>query len=274
MYLSFVVKKQLYTEYVTGAVVNSGDLKVVAKKIQTIEFNGIFKKKVRAGRALLLSQIDGTTTPVTEIPFKDAEDYKNFDVDAYCVIGTDDNSGAGFKILSIDETNNKMTIEDGVTTVQDADAIIKGFTPVAVESGVDATSTFGWVTLNTGAAGDRDVAITEAAYKCDNGFKALDDIAYDSHFTGEVGTDSRKVTVDITKYFTVRDLGFDFDIKKQTDIVVKLNIGKESGASAVIEMPKTRILKASESGSPEVKKQPSHQCYPDTGDDESILILK
>jgi hypothetical protein len=272
-FLSVVVKKHFETKYITGAYVNSLEVKVEKGKIQTIGFSGKYKKEVRAGRAKLLSDIDGTVTPVTSIPFEAAESYKRIDVDSYVVVGTDDNSGTGFKVIAV-ETTNTMTIEDGVTTEQSAGAIIKGFTTVATKSGKNITSRFAWLKINTGEAGNRTVGVTDGTYKIENNFKALDEQVSDSDFNGDATTDTRKVGFDITKYFNPEDTGDPFDIKNTTDITGELNIGKTAGNSVTFTLSKLRLIESKESGSPEKKKGKTFKAHPDTGDDESELIMK
>ena len=203
VFLSIVVKRDFVTEYITGAVVNQGEMKLVATKIQGIDFSGQFKKKVQAGTCSLLSGIDGTVTPVTVLPLKEAEAFKRIGIDSYIYVGTDDNSGAGFKVTDVDPAANTVTIEDGVTTVQDADSVIAGFVPVVSLSDEDISTRYGWINIDTGDAGQRKLAITEANYSIDNGIKALEDIVSDEDFNSEAVPDTRKVLMKITKYFDV-----------------------------------------------------------------------
>jgi hypothetical protein len=273
-FLSVVVKKHFEVKYITGAYVNSMEVKVEKGKIQTVSYSGKFKKEVRAGRAKLLSDINGTTTPTNTIPFESAEEYKRIDVDSYVVIGTDDNSGTGFKVTAVAPATNTMTIDPQIATDQSAGAVIKGFTPVATKAGKNITSRFAWLKINTGDAGDRAIGITDGTYKLENNFKALDEQVSDSDFNGDATTDTRKVSLDITKYFNPEDTGDPFDIKNTTDITGELNIGKTAGSSLSIPFVKLRLVESKESGSPEKKKGKTFKAHPDTGDDESVLIMK
>ncbi len=274
IYLSVVVKKQMETQFITGAWINSTEIKIDKGKIQSIDFGPKFKKAVKVGIASLKNAIDGTSTPVTVIPIKEAEGYKRFDVDSYIVVGSDNNTGAGFKVTAVDTTANTVTIEDGVTTVQPVDAVIKGFTPVISESGKNIVSQFAWLKLNTGAAGDRNVAIITANFKVDNGIKGLDEEMSESEWNATTTWDSRKVTLDVSRYFRVEDTQDTFDIVKGTDIVASLNLGKETGNSIALEFPRMRILETGESGKPEKKNDKKFQAYPLNGDDEVTLVIK
>jgi hypothetical protein len=274
VFLSIIVKRDFVTEYITGAVVNQGEMNLVATKIQGIDFSGQFKKKVRSGTCSLLSGIDGTVTPVTVLPLKEAEAFKRFDIDSYIYVGTDDNSGTGHKVVDIDPAANTVTIENGVTTLQGADSVIAGFVPVVSLCSEDISTRYGWINIDTGAAGQRKIAITEANYSIDNGIKSLDDIVSDQDFNTEVVPDTRKVLMKITKYFDIKSPNTGYDIRQQTDCDVELNIGKETGKSIRVLIPKMRILDTGESGTPQKKKNIDGQCFPDTGDDESTLILK
>jgi hypothetical protein len=273
-FLSVVVKKHFETKYITGAYANTMEVKVEKGKIQTVDFSGKYKKEVRAGKANLLSDINGTTTPETTIPFETDESYKRIDVDSYVKIGTDDNSGTGFKVTAVDPATNTMTVDPAVATDQSAGAIIKGFTPVSTKAGKNITSRFAWLKINTGDAGDRNVGITDGTYKLENNFKALDEQMSDSDFNGDATTDTRKVSLNPTKYSTIEDTADPFDIQNTTDITGELNIGKTAGSSLTFTFAKLRLVESKESGSPEKKKGKTLKAHPDTGDDESVLIMK
>ena len=274
VYLSVIVKKYFIVEFITGAWVNDGGFKGTSGKIQPINLSGFFLKKARASTAKLNTDIDGTVTAVTTIPLKEPEAYKRFDVDAYIVVGTDDNSGEGFLITAVDKATNTLTIEDGVTTVQNEDSEIKGWSPVPAVLGEKLTTRNGWLNVNTGEAGLRKMGITEFDFKVDNGFKANEDEMNDSDFTASTSRTGRKVTLTASRYFRLEDTGFDYDIMQQTPTTYELNIGKEPGRMLLITGPNMRTQKKNESGKEEKKVGLDFKCHPDTGDDESTLILK
>ncbi|UCH93626.1 MAG: hypothetical protein JSV88_25605 [Candidatus Aminicenantes bacterium] len=274
VYLSVIVKKYFTVEFITGAWVNDGGFKGTSGKIQIINQSGFFLKKVKAGNAKLNEDIDGTSTAVTSIPLKEPEAYKRFDPDSYIVVGTDDNSGEGFLVTAVDKATNTITIEGGVTTVQNEDAEVRGWTPVPGILGENLTTRHGWMNITTGEAGQRKIGITEFDFKVDNGFKANEDEMNDTDYTASASRTGRKVTLNVSRYFRVEDTGFDYDIMEQTVIPFELNIGKEPGRMIQITGTNMRIQKKSESGTAEKKVGLDFKCHPDTGDDESTLILK
>jgi hypothetical protein len=274
VYLSVIVKKYFTVEFITGAWVNDGGLKGTSGKIQSINLGGFFLKKARAGNAKLNADIDGTVTPVTSIPLKEAEAYKRFDVDSYVVVGSDDNCGEGFIITAVDKDTNTITIDGGVTTVQDADADIKGWSPIPAILGERLTTRHGWMNIDTGEAGPRKIGITEFDFKVDNGFKANEDEMNDSDYNAAASRTGRKVTLNASRYFRLEDTGFDYDILNQTAITYELNIGKEPGRMVQVTGSNMRTQKKKESGKEEKKVGLDFKCHPDAGDDESTLILK
>lgn len=274
VYLSVIVKKYFTVEFITGAWVNDGGLKGTSGKIQPVNLSGFFLKKARAGTAKLNEDIDGTVTPVTSIPLKEPEAYKRYDPDSYIVVGTDDNSGEGLLITAVDKATNTLTIEGGVTTVQNEDAEIKGWSPVPAVLGEKLTTRHGWMNVNAGEAGQRTMGITEFDYKVDNGFKANEDEMNDTDYTASTSRTGRKVTLNASRYFRLEDTGFDYDILQQTAIPFELNIGKEPGRMVQIIGSNMRTQKKNESGKEEKKVGLDFKCHPDAGDDESTLILK
>jgi hypothetical protein len=274
VYLSVIVKKYFTVEFITGAWVNEGGFKGTSGKIQAINLSGYFMKKARAGTAKLDTSIDGTVTPVTTIPLKEAEAYKRFDADSYIVVGTDDNSGEGFLVTAVDKATNTLTIDGGVTTVQNADAEIKGWSPVPAILGERLTTRNGWMNVNTGEAGQRKLGITEFDFKVDNGFKANEEEMNDTDYTASTSRTGRKVTLNVSRYFRLEDIGFDYDIMQQTPITYELNIGKEPGRIVQVTGSNLRTQKKNESGKEEKKVGIDFKCHPDAGDDESTLILK
>jgi len=274
VFLSFVLQKDMVTEFVTGAYTNTLELKIQKGKIQGVDISGKFIKKVRAGKSFLKNAIDGTTTAVTTIPLKELEGYKRFDVDSLVIVGTDNNAGSGFKIIFVDPVTNSIEIETGVTTVQTEDAVVKGFCPVATNAGYNTTTQFVSLKLNTGS-GLRSINITEGTFKVENNFKAKEDEMSDTGYAGGAVKDTRKVSLTFSRYYTLEDIADPFDIIKGTEITGELSIGKESGSILQFNFPNLRLTESNESGKPDKKAGKTLKAHPSgIGNDESKMIFK
>jgi hypothetical protein len=277
IYLTFLVKKQFDTILVKSARIKKMEIKPAAAQILTIDFTGFFMERFIAGTSTLDSTIDGTSQPVTGIPLdttNDPEAFKRYNVGSYIYVGTDDNTGAGFKVTAINEGTNTLTIADGVTTVQNAGVTVAGFTPAVVKSGENTTGSRSWVEVNTGAAGSRKIHLTEGDFSVENGTKALEDIMDDAHSTTQFAEDTRTVNFNLTRYWTQEAADAKYHLQNRTQITAALNIGNEPGKIIQISMPNWQLKDQNESGQPEKKIGIQGQCFEDSGDDESTLILK
>jgi hypothetical protein len=276
IYLTVLVKKEFETILVKSARVKKMELKPSAAQILPIDLTGFFMERFIAGTSTLDENIDGTVTPVTEIPLdsNDPEAFKRVHVGSYIYVGTDENSGAGFEVTAVNEGTNTLTIADGVTTVQNQGVKVAGFTPAVVKSGEDMMASRSWLDVNTGAAGSRKIHLTEGTFTVENGTKALEDIMDDADSTTQFSEDTRTVNFNLTRYWTIESVDARYHLENQTQIPATLNIGKEAGKIIQVDMPNWRLKDESESGQPEKKLGIQGQCFEDTGDDESTMILK
>ena len=274
VYLTVLYKRDFETMLITGLAINKGSLKTVATELQAIDWSGFFAKKVHTGMDELDSAIDGTVTPVTEIPLAHYdEDYNIFDVGARIVVGDDDGGGTGLEITAVDPADNKVTVSGGVTTAQDAGVIVKGWTPAAAEAGYNVVGQFGWL-LDSRTGSLSNVKITESSVEIDNGFKAVENEKADTLFPGRVskGAD-RSATFSMQKYFSLRDLDVMKKIENNQAYEVAVNIGNAAGKIATLSIPAFTPEKNDVSGDEEKTASISGTCYEGTGSDEVTLIL-
>jgi hypothetical protein len=272
VYLTILVKRDIETLLCQDCVVNKGSFKVVADLIQSGDFSGMFLKSMLAGSDELDSAIDGTVTPVTLIPLKYSA--KRYEVGAYVVVGTDDNSGAGFEITARDivASPNTITIAGGVTTVQAIGSIVKGWTPSISVSGDSVVGQFGYFKEDlSGSLANTD--ITEAIHEVDNGFKALENEKKDSDFPGQIAFGPRKVDLKTDRYFRVDGSDFRHHVNQLTDIEVELNVGNEQAKKMKWVIPVFQPQNKNESGTDEQELEIKGTCYEDSGNDESTLIF-
>jgi len=275
VYLTVLIAKELETLLLTDVVVNTLSIKSTACALQLVDYDGYFLSKYRAGTGRLDVGIDGTTTPVTEIVLKTKKEAQTYDPGAYINVGTDNNSGTGFKITAIEIDTKTLTIEEGVTTIQDADAEVVGWTPIEIASGYRIDGGFGDFILDQGGEGASPVQIVSAEYTLKNNIQKIEDERGSSTgYIGKYGTGKREVTFRTDSYLTIDELSAEHHLKNRTQITIELNMGAEEGKKAKIEIPNLRLTKVTESGEQQKKQARQGTCYPDTGDDPSRLILQ
>lgn len=274
VYLTVLVAKEFETQLLVDVVVNTLAVKSTACALQLVDYDGYFLTKYRAGTGHLDAAIDGTTTPVTDIVLKTQKEAETYDPGAYINVGSDSNSGSGFKITAVDVATKTLTIDPGVPSQQPADAEVVGWTPVEVASGYQIDGGFGDFVLNEGGEGASPVQIVSADYTLKNNIQKIEDERGSSTgYTGKYGTGKREVTFNTDSYLTVDELSAEYHLKNQSQITVELNMGEEDGKKAKIELPNLKLTDVSESGDQQKKQARQGKCYPDTGDDPSRLIL-
>lgn len=275
VYLTVLVKKELETILLVDAVVNTLALKSTAAALQLVDYDGYFLEKYRAGTGNLNAAIDGTSTPVTEIVLKTKKQAETYDPGAYINVGTDNNTGQGFKINAVEVGAKTLTIEGGVTTIQDADAEVVGWTPIEVASGYPIDGGFGDFILDEAGEGPSPVQIVSADYTMKNNIQKIEDQRGDTTngYTGRYGTGKREVTFNTDSYLSIDQLPAEYHLKNQSQITVELNMGLEEGKKAKIVIPNMKLTDVSESGDLQKKQARQGKCYPDAGDDPSTLIL-
>jgi len=273
--LSMIIKKGFETYFITGAFVDKGSFPIKAgdsnDAIFQASFSGKFLKSYLAGTDELSSAIDGTTTPVTSIPVVDA---KKFEVGAYIIIGSDDNSGAGFKITAVDYSSNTITIDTGVSTAQSQGAVVKGWTPDVVESGYLVHGRFGVVQKSEDGSTYDDFVITEATIELTNNFNVLnDEKTGDSYPATITKTSVRDVDISITRYFYPEESRRRYDANNQTRFWIKIPVGDTAGKRARFEFVNVQFDSPEVSGEAEMNVSLKGKAYATTSLDDELKLI-
>lgn len=250
---TMLVKKGNDTILMTGCAVKQGGKKYAiqpgADSIAKINIsNGVFLRRYRAGTDALLSAIDGSVTPVTVIPLKTADAYKRYDPGARVTIGTDDASGVGHVIASVDATGNTITLSGtGVTTSQLINAVVKGWTPAAASAGYTMLNKFGITRMKKGSGSYANVYITEGEFNYDNGNHVLfeaDGTAYPT----DIAAGDRVLTASISRYVKQDCSDYAYDAENQVAIGIEFNSGNVAAKKSKVTLPKIEIDDPEESG--------------------------
>lgn len=269
VYMTILFAGDIETYLITGAQVMKGSVKI-NDKILSVDWSGSFSRKYRAGTDETSSEIDGTSTPVTVIPITHSA--KNFDIGAYIVVGSDDNSGSGFKITAKNETSKELTIEGGVSTLQPAGSIVKGWAPVVQEAGYNVIGIIGDFKIDRGSLETFDVI--SATLDIDGGIKDLGNEKSGSLYPTKTGRGKRKISLNWDGFESVGNLDVKAYVERYEAIPCVIDVGDEAGKIVTFSIPNFKPTKAGSSGSEEKKQAISGQCFPDSGDDETTLVFK
>lgn len=274
IYLTILLKTQTFTHLLINVRVKKMEIAIKKDDILPVSFDCIFEKVISAGNSTLKTTINGTPqAPVTEIPLNGEEEYQTFQEGCYVYVGSDDNSGAGFLVTAVSKTNNSLTIQDGVTSSQTAGVAIGGFTPVTIESGNNIQAGISWKSVNTGERGTRTIYFTDLKFNVENGVKPLENICSDSNVIG-FSEDNRKVNVSVTRYYGTTNENIKYLIEKEVQIPLTIQVGQEEGNIVQVVCPNWRVIKENVSGKEAKTDAIDGQCYVESGDDESTLILR
>lgn len=273
VYLTILYRKEASVEWLVDCAVNEKTMKVTADQLQVIDWNLFFLGKFRAGTGHLDAAIDGTSTPVTAIVLKTKKEARGYDAGARINIGSDSNSGAGYKITAVNVDTKTLTIEGGVATVQVENAEVTPWSPVDVAAGYTVNGGFGDFLIDE-SDGPQSVQITSADFALKNNIAKIEDQRQNTKtYVGEFGSGKREVTLNAENYFTIDDNDAEYHLQNQTQIGVELNMGEDFGYRAKLVIPNLRLTDVNESGDAQKKMGKQGKCYPDAGDDSVMFVL-
>lgn len=232
---SLWLKKGHTVFFARGATVNQGRLRVGSEGALTMELSGGFMEMGWCGEDALASAIDGTTTPVTDIPVTDA---RKFSVGARIVVGDDDNSGAGFTITAIDYSTNTLTVSPGVATAQSAGAVVKGWLPtVSTYSFGDPIESRTSVLKINGT----EFKVRNFEFTITNNIRYLEDEIDSSPYPSEKVEDRRDVSGSMNCYFRKDQLTLFYDSYQGTEPSLTLEAGEGTGGRVKFEFPRVSL---------------------------------
>jgi uncharacterized protein YjbI with pentapeptide repeats len=100
--------------------------------VQFFEMAYFDRAEFYTGNDNLDGAIDGSVTPVTQIPVKGSA--KKYWVGMKIIVGTNDNSGNGFEITAVNVATNTITISPGVNDAQIDATVVRGLIPAVKNS--------------------------------------------------------------------------------------------------------------------------------------------
>jgi hypothetical protein len=170
--LSILFKSGFFTYMAIGCFVNTSPNNIKAdtsdEGILGTTWSGQFLSLLRSGTDNLDGPINGTVTPVTEIPVKGTA--SKYSVGIKIKVGTNDGGGTGLEITAVNIETKTLTINPGVDDEQPDDATIDGWTPAITDTGNTVHGRYGMFQENIDGEGYINKTIQEAGIELQNGF--------------------------------------------------------------------------------------------------------
>ena len=220
-------------ESLIGGVVNKGVFRFKGEEECEIELSGPAADWVRTSQTTLTSSAaSGATTIVVD------DDY-SLAVNSVIKIGTEDNSGAGFKVTAWNETTNTATIEAALGSDVSAAAEVVPFFPTPTTTGDPLGCITGSLTLDSDT-----YYVTEFEITLDNVAKLRNDEFGQETARGYSGSGFRQVTFSGTMYLESESVGgsnknvwIPGKSESFANVAIVIQAGDTAGDIMKIEMP-------------------------------------
>ena len=255
-----------------GGSNDSGKLGITKKGALKWDMSGKFMSVGWVGTDELSGPVDGTVTPVTAIPVKDA---KKYTVGGRIMIGIDDNAGAGFTITAVDVAANTLTINPGCESNNATDVVVAPFLPTGAKVGSPVESRTAKVSFDGGST---FVKIKGIDLTFTNGIQYMEDEIQEPGV--ENPTDyvegQRSIKGSVTVLMRRDDLAYFYDgLNSSQEKSVKIVAGEDvNGKRASISMPKARLTVPNLSPSaPTVELKMDLTALGTNGEDEISMLL-
>lgn len=217
------VKKSHTVFFGSGACVESAKLTLSNKGAAKFDMSGGFMRMGWAGT----DEADGAVSSSDAVPVLNA---KKFTAGAYIQLGSDTNTGAGYKIASVNYTTNILTLAESVSCA--SGAVVKGYLPTYSATGVplenkDMTISFDG---DTKLLKSTDLTIgSPVAWQSDE--------ITASGYIEEYVEDMRSISLSPNVLFRESDLDYFYNATANTKTNVIITVGDEAGKICTINLP-------------------------------------
>lgn len=246
--------------FATGACAESCRFAFTNKGGAKAEFSGGFMQMGWAGTDAVNGAVSASTSVVVD-------DAKKFTAGAYVQIGSDTNSGAGYKIDSVNYTTNTLTMADSITC--DDDAVIKGYLPSYTAVGAplenkNLTISFDAVSKNVKGV---DITINSpVAWQTDE--------ITTSGYVAEYVEDKRDIKLSANVLFRESDLSYFYDATQNTKVAVIAAVSDGAGKICTINLPYTELeVPNIQTSAPTVSLDIAGTALGSSGEDSCTIVF-
>ena len=257
------VKKAHTVFFGSGACCESGKLNFTNKGGSMFDMSGGFMRMGWAGTDTLASA--ATTTAVT------VENSKLFTADAYVSFNTgvsvDDNTGAGYKIASVDYDTDILTMADTITA--DSGVSIQGFLPAFTAVGSPLENKNLTITFDAVAQNLKSLTVD-----LNSPVQWQVDEITTSGFVTEYIEDRRAIALTLDVLFREQDLGYFYDATQNTKVAVVATNNDVAGEICTINLPYTELeVPSTTTSSPTVSLTIAGTGLGSAGEDSASIVF-
>jgi len=249
-----------HREALCGAVPSKWSFKFGGGDEPKVTFSGEAKDHYLCGSDVLTE--DATTT--TAITVTDARQYA---IDMLIKVGTEDNSGAGFKITDINFGTNVLTLNAQVASQSTGAAVIP--LPITPTTSGDVIS----VISGNVKIGTSEILITSCGFDLDQKVKFRNDEACTASASGFRYPEFREVTCSLDLYFKKNAAKWLNDAKRFTAQDIEVNLGDVEGYKMEIDANQVEfeIPSIDVPDNDECAISLSGKCLGSAGEDELVV---
>lgn len=223
--VSVWVKKGHTVFAMRGATIESAEFAVSGDAIALISWSGKFMRQIIAGEAYTAS-ISGAVLTMG------VSGCERFSEGAYVEVGSDDNSGAGFRVLNNNPTNNTMTL-DASPAVSGVQLVKPWWVTAGAEVGEPEHGKLGIVTVN----GVQCIVLT-ATVSMVNNIKYYIDEKNNVLTAERYGRPKiREIEGNLNLYFTAPGAGYWYRAEYQEADSLVIPVGKDDGQIMELQIP-------------------------------------
>jgi len=223
--VSVWVKKGHTVFAMRGATVEGADFAVSGDAIALASWSGKYMRDLRAGTAMTASISAAVLT-------MEAGACESFDEGMFIVVGADDNSGAGFKILNNNPAANEITL-DASPGVSGAQLVTPWFPTAGAEVGEPGHGKLGIVTV-----GGVQCVVLSATVSMVNNIKYYIDEKNNVMTAERYGRPKiREIEGNLNLLFTRRGAGYFYRAQYQVSDALIIPVGKTAGYIMELQVP-------------------------------------
>lgn len=239
--LSVWVQKGHALFFASGLTVNQLNFSASKSGGLKLSFSGGFMKRGWAGTSELKAAASAGATNIT---VADADKY--YTVDARIAVGSDTNSGSGYRVSAV--SGNTLTISPALVSAASVNAVVAPHLPTPVVSGTPVQSRTMYAVIN-----GVNVPVTALDFALSNNIAYLEDEISVEEYATDYSADKRSASGKVSVYFRREDLprfksGYSGD-----KVPLVINSGTDAGKRMQVTMPNVRLSVPALSGDREVK---------------------
>jgi len=213
---------------VPGCTVNEMSATIGGSDYGRVTFSGMGLQRYWAGTDELDSGSSGTSLIVT--------DAGRYSVNSYVIVGSDDNSGSGFKITAINYTTNTLTV-DATPSVLTAGTAVTPWIPDtgSVGAGYKVYGKLGYASREGVAS---NLPILESTVTLNNNLEYPNDEKNNSLYPSEVfRPGKREVTAEFSAYYHEKYADFFYYQNEAELMTLEIPLGSTSGKICTFNIP-------------------------------------